>query len=102
LAAVPCSSKVEASYYLKTLAGGAAGVLVAACDVRACRFVEGSMRADKRLEYARSWLAELGMEEERITVVHLPPRSQASLEEALNEFRARVASFPVAPRVEAG
>lgn len=101
LVAVPCSSKVEAGHFLKTLAGGASGVLVAACDVRACRFVEGAARADKRLVYARSWLAELGMEEERIAMVHLPPKAPQALEEALNEFASRLEGFIQGRRAEA-
>ena len=93
LVAIPCSGKIEAHHLLKTLAGGAEGVLVLACAKNACRYLEGSMRSHKRVEYARSWLVELGLETERLDYVHVPPRDVAALDTLLKEFSSKLETF---------
>jgi len=97
LVAVPCSGKVEAHHLLKTMAGGAQGVLVLACQESACRFLEGSMRAHKRVDYARTWLTELGIEPDRVEYTHVPPMDAGALDALLKQFRARLDSFGNVP-----
>jgi coenzyme F420-reducing hydrogenase delta subunit len=67
-AALPCSSKIEPSYLLKILADGADGVLVVACPEGHCRNLVGNVRAEKRINYARSLLDTAGMGAERLTL----------------------------------
>ncbi len=93
LVAIPCSGKVEAHHVLKSLAGGVQGVLILACAQQACRFMEGSMRAAKRVDYTRLWLERLDIEPERIEFRRIPPMDVGALEEALNEFSERVRRF---------
>jgi len=90
LVAIPCSGKMEAHHILKTLAGGAAGVLILACEEKACQYLEGSMRSRKRFEYARTWLAELGIDTGRIEFVHISPMDVESLDQTLTEFTANL------------
>jgi F420-non-reducing hydrogenase iron-sulfur subunit len=86
LTAVPCSGKVEAYHILNTLAGGADGVFVAACAEPACRYLEGSKRSNKRADYARTWLEELGVEPQRVRFLRVPPQDIHSFEKLLKEF----------------
>lgn len=67
-AALPCSSKIEPSYALKILADGADGLLVVACPVGHCRNLVGNVRAEKRINYARSLLNKAKMGAERLTL----------------------------------
>jgi coenzyme F420-reducing hydrogenase delta subunit len=76
---------------LKTLASGADGVLILACEKQACKFFEGSARASKRFEYARLWLDEIGIEGSRISFVHATPRNDEQMERILDEFEAGLA-----------
>lgn len=105
LVAIPCSGKVEAHHLLKTLAGGAQGVLVLGCAEKACQYLEGSHRSHKRVDYARSWLERLAIEPERLEFVHLPPMDREALDKVLKEFTQKLESFgsisPVA-RIQAG
>ncbi|MBM4327577.1 MAG: hydrogenase iron-sulfur subunit [Deltaproteobacteria bacterium] len=93
LVAVPCSGKVEAHHLLKTLAGGAQGVLVLACAEKACQFLEGSYRSHKRFDYARSWLEELGIEPDRIRFAHMRPKDLGFLDSILEEFSQKLRTF---------
>lgn len=90
LVAIPCSGKVEAHHLLGTLASGVEGVMVLACNERACQYLEGSMRSHKRLEYARSWLTEIGLEQERLEFKHLRPMDTEEMERIVDEFRSKL------------
>lgn len=63
---LPCSSKVEASYLLKILENGADGVELVTCPLGACRCLDGNVRAEKRVEYARGLLKTIGMGADRL------------------------------------
>ncbi len=99
LVAVPCSGKLEAHHLLKTLAAGANGVLILACAVNACQYMEGSMRAQKRIQYARAWLEKLSIEPERLNLVHLAYNDRNGLEAALKEFTVRLETFGSIPTI---
>jgi len=65
---MPCSSKIEVSYILKILERGADAVQVAACPAKKCRFLIGSSRTAKRIEYVRRLLDEIGIGAERVGI----------------------------------
>ena len=57
---MPCSSKIEAPYILRILEDGADAVEIVACPEKACKFLIGSSRAEKRVEYVRELLEKIG------------------------------------------
>jgi coenzyme F420-reducing hydrogenase delta subunit len=57
---LPCSSKVEVPYILRILESGADAVEIVACPEKACKFLIGSRRAEKRIDYVRSLLEKIG------------------------------------------
>ena len=93
LVAIPCSGKMEAHHLLKTLAGGADGVLVLACREKACKYMEGSMRSHKRADYARSWLEEIGIEPERFQFIHVTPMDTGALDKIVEDFSRELDTF---------
>lgn len=95
IVAIPCSGKIEAHQLLRTLARGCYGVLVLACKETACQYLEGSMRSRRRLEYARSWLQQLGIPVERLDFRHCSPMDTQALEQTISEFRLTLQSLRV-------
>jgi coenzyme F420-reducing hydrogenase delta subunit len=67
---MPCSSKIEVPYILKILEEGTDGVEIVACPVNKCRFLIGSHRAEKRVEYIRRLLDEISIGAERLGLSH--------------------------------
>lgn len=67
-AMMPCSSKVEIPYILKILEQGADAVEVVACPEKACRFLFGSPRTGKRIDYIRGLLDEVRIGGERVGI----------------------------------
>jgi len=54
-------------------------VEVVACPEEACRFLVGSRRAEKRVAYARTLLAQIGAREERLGITRSAGLSAADL-----------------------
>lgn len=68
---LPCSGKVEVQQILAAFERGIDGVLVAGCLEGGCHFVEGNLRAKRRIESARRILDEIGLGGERLRMVNL-------------------------------
>jgi coenzyme F420-reducing hydrogenase delta subunit len=100
LVAVPCSGKVEAHHLLGTLAGGADAAIVLACEEKACRFMEGSMRSHKRVDFTRRWLEELGIAPDRVDYIHVPRGDTEALDAVLKEFAGRLEPLGKVPPAE--
>ena len=92
---IACSSKVEIPYLLKILEQGVDGVQLVACPQDKCRFLVGSLMAEKRIEYARGLLDEIRLGSQRLG---LSRNEKLSAEEllALAEARAQAVK-PLGP-----
>ena len=89
---VPCTGKVEVEHLLAALERGIDGVLVAGCLEGGCHFVEGNLRAKRRLEAARQTLDEIGLGRERLRMVNLSaseaPTFVARIQEMVETVRS--------------
>jgi F420-non-reducing hydrogenase iron-sulfur subunit len=65
---LPCSSKVEVPYILRFLESGADAVEIVACPEKGCKFLIGSRRAEKRIEYVRGLLESIGDNPQRVGI----------------------------------
>jgi coenzyme F420-reducing hydrogenase delta subunit len=83
---MPCSSKVEVPYILRILESGADGVEIVVCPEKSCKFLVGSLRAEKRIEYVRSLLEKIGYDRERVGISR---KLSQTPEKLLNLARAR-------------
>ena len=83
-----CSSMVKDIFILKAFESGADGVVVFVCPEEACRYVEGSMRAAKRVDRVKMILAEIGLGADRLSVHNTRPGDVKSLEKILTEKAA--------------
>jgi coenzyme F420-reducing hydrogenase delta subunit len=88
---VPCTGKVEVEHFLAALERGVDGVLVAGCLEGGCHFVEGNLRAKRRVEAAMQTLDEIGLGRERLRMVNLSaseaPTFVARIEEMVETVR---------------
>ena len=53
---LPCTGKLEVNYLLTAFERGVDGVIVAGCLEGGCHFLEGNLRARKRVERAKQLL----------------------------------------------
>jgi coenzyme F420-reducing hydrogenase delta subunit len=63
---LPCSGKMDILYLVKSFETGADGVVLLTCAESKCRYLEGNLRAPRRLEEVNSILEESGVESGRV------------------------------------
>ena len=68
---LPCTGKLEVDYILAAFERGVDGVMVAGCLEGGCHFLEGNLRARRRVERAKQILAEIGLEPDRLEMFNL-------------------------------
>ncbi|MFH1156117.1 MAG: hydrogenase iron-sulfur subunit [Pseudomonadota bacterium] len=76
---LPCSGKVNLLYLLKAVENGADGVFLLTCPKQACRFLEGSSRAENRVRAVDDLLDETGLGKGHIRVLQIQDRDSAGL-----------------------
>ena len=68
---LPCTGKIEVNYLLAAFERGVDGVIVAGCLEGGCHYLEGNLRARRRVERARQILGEIGLEPDRLEMFNL-------------------------------
>ena len=94
---MPCSSKIEVSYILKMLESGADAVEVVACPEKSCKYLVGSLRTEKRIEYVRGLLEKIGYAPERVGISRKLSQSPEQLIEIARIRADAVRPFGVNP-----
>jgi F420-non-reducing hydrogenase iron-sulfur subunit len=68
---IPCSGKVAFEYVLKSIETGSDIAIVVGCMEGECRYLEGNIRARKRVEAINNLLIEAGAGSECVWFIHL-------------------------------
>ena len=76
---------------------GVDGVMVAGCLEGGCHFLEGNLRARKRVERAKQLLSEIGLEPERLEMYNLSSAEGARFAEIVTEMSQRLAKLDPSP-----
>jgi coenzyme F420-reducing hydrogenase delta subunit len=94
---VPCTGKVEIDHLLAAFERGVDGVIVAGCLEGGCHFLEGNLRARRRVERARQLLAEIGLEPERLEMFNLSSAEGQRFAEIVTEMTRCLAELGPSP-----
>ncbi len=84
--ALPCAGKLDPDYILKALSMGAHGVLVLACPEENCKSLHGNTYARERIQEARHYVEEAGINPERIRFNNLSSNMIWYLKEIISQF----------------
>lgn len=87
---LPCTGKVDANMILEAFVDGADGVMVAGCEIGSCHFIQGNVRAVKRVAYAKELLAEAGIDPERLEMYHIAASQGPLFAQRAQEFTERI------------
>ena len=66
-----CSSMVKDVFLLRAFEMGADAVVVLVCPEGQCRYVEGNLRAYKRVMWVQKLLDEIGIDGKRLSLVNI-------------------------------
>ena len=94
---LPCTGKVEVDYILAAFERGVDGVIVAGCLEGGCHFLEGNLRARRRVERAKQLLEEIGLEPARLEMFNLSSAEGARFAEIVTEMTDRLAKLGPSP-----
>jgi coenzyme F420-reducing hydrogenase delta subunit len=94
---VPCTGKVEVNFILTAFERGVDGVIVAGCLEGGCHFQEGNLRARRRVERAKTLLAEIGIEPERLEMYNLSSAEGPRFADIVREMTERLAQLGPSP-----
>jgi F420-non-reducing hydrogenase iron-sulfur subunit len=92
--ALPCSGKIDIRYLTKAFETGADGVAVLTCLEGECRYLEGNLRARKRVESIDALLNEIGLGKGRTIVIQVGDGKIQQAISELEKFWARVKTLP--------
>ena len=82
---LPCTGKVDAIHLMKAFEDGADGVFIAGCLEGECHFLEGNLRAKKKVAYVKRLLAEVGIEPERVEMFNVSSAMGGQFAEIVEE-----------------
>jgi F420-non-reducing hydrogenase iron-sulfur subunit len=94
---LPCTGKLEVNYILTAFEHGIDGVLVAGCLEGGCHFLEGNLRARRRVERAKKFLQEIGLEPDRLEMFNLSSAEGPRFAEIVGIMSQRLAKLGRSP-----
>jgi F420-non-reducing hydrogenase iron-sulfur subunit len=93
----PCTGKIEPNHILTAFEQGVDGVIVAGCLEGGCHFLEGNLRARRRVERVQQLLREAGLEPERLEMFNLSSADGPRFAEIVTQFSQRLAQLGPSP-----
>ncbi|MDP6524449.1 MAG: hydrogenase iron-sulfur subunit [Kiritimatiellia bacterium] len=94
---MPCTGKIEENYVLSAFEYGVDGVMVAGCLEGGCHYLEGNLRARKRIERVKGILEEIGLEPERVEMFNLSSAEGPRFAEISTEMCERIGKLGPSP-----
>ncbi len=76
---LPCSSMVKDVFLLRAFEAGADAVIVMVCPEGTCRYIEGNIRAKKRVGWTKKLLDEIGLDGERLSLFNIASGDEAAV-----------------------
>lgn len=87
---MPCSGMTKDVYLLRAFEAGADAVIVMVCPEGKCRFVEGNIRAKKRIKRTKSLLDEIKLDGERLSLFNINSKDKEATVKILKDTLAKV------------
>lgn len=87
---LPCAGRLEEIHVLHALEEGADGVMVFGCLKDSCRFLDGDIRAKKKIDLIKENLLEIGIEKERVVFFNISPNMGVRFAELVTELNQKI------------
>ena len=81
-----CSGRLDPTFVLKALAGGADGVLITGCHPGECHYLEQNFKALRRVKLLQRMLVQMGVEKERVKLVWASAAEGVRLAQEINKM----------------
>jgi F420-non-reducing hydrogenase iron-sulfur subunit len=92
-----CSSMVKDVYLLRAFEAGSDAVVVFVCPEGHCRYVEGNLRARKRIAWVQALLDEIGLGGNRLALHHMSAGDETGAEKVIKDTLAVLQDSGLSP-----
>ena len=82
---MPCSSMTREVFLLRAFEAGADAVVVLVCPAGECRYLEGNIRAGKRVDRVKKILDEIGLDGRRLNIFHVTEKDYGAINSIINQ-----------------
>lgn len=96
---LPCSSMVKDVFLLRAFEAGSDAVIVLVCPEGQCRYVEGNIRAKKRVAWVRNLLDEIGLGGRRLSLSNISAGDNVSVSQIIQNILKDLADMGPNPAV---
>ena len=90
---LPCSSMVKDVFLLRAFEAGADGVVVLVCPEGQCRYVEGNIRAKKRVAWVKNLLDEIGIDGRRLSLNNIAAGNTTAATQIIDDVLKNLAEL---------
>ena len=90
---MPCSGMTTEVFMLKAFESGADAVVVLVCPPKACRYMEGSLRAEKRVIRTKQILDEIGVGGKRLSLHNVKSGDNDTINQIIKETLSVIAEL---------
>ena len=87
---LPCSGMIKDVYLLRAFEAGADAVIVFTCPKGECRFVEGNIRAKKRVERTKSLLNEIELDGRRLSLFKIIQKDKEAVAKIIKDTLSKL------------
>ena len=94
---IPCSGRLEPLHLMRALEEFADAAYVITCPEGACRYFDGNKRAKRRVEMAKSIIASIGLEKERLGIITGSKEERKSLAGLTREIVKEISQLQLSP-----
>ncbi len=94
---MPCSSIVKDVFLLRAFEAGADVVAVLVCAEGTCRYVEGNLRAKKRVKWVKALLDEIGLDGRRLALFNVTAGDTLAAEQFIRDASSLAAVLGTNP-----
>jgi coenzyme F420-reducing hydrogenase delta subunit len=94
---MPCTGRVDVIHLLKAIEDGADGVYVAGCLEGDCHYINGNIKARKRVGVVKKALQDMGMEPERVEMYNLSAAQGPRFAEIAREMTRKIRELGPSP-----
>ena len=83
---LPCSSMIKDVYLLRAYEAGADAVVVLTCPEGECKYIDGNVRAMKRVKRLQTMLDEIGLDGRRLALSNIAANDGAAVGEIIRQM----------------
>ena len=80
---MPCSSMTREVFLLRAFEAGADAVVLLVCPEGTCQYMEGNIRAAKRVARVKKMLDEVGIDGKRLNIYNIPRGDKTAVEKII-------------------